>query len=135
METPVYRRVVSLHQPRDRRLEDHAPAALVNFWGAQWWSYNDMTGVVGPGVASFKGFATEADVICGGEWHSRPGNSSKPPDKLPPEIMVIVTDTIRKEGSDIYGRIKEIVIVKPDGSYGPSPGHRGNGTVVRPFCK
>ena len=104
--------------------------ATVNFWGAQWWKNNQMSGVVGNGVASFKGCATTSDNVCGGMWQSRPGNSYDPPDVLAADIAVIVTSTVIKDGAAIHGDIKRIVMVHQDGGYGPNPGHDGNGVVT-----
>lgn len=104
--------------------------ATVNFWGAQWWKNNQMSGVVGNGVASFKGYATTSDNVCGGIWQSRPGNSYDPPDTLAADIAVIVTSTVVKNGAVIRGDIKRIVMVHQDGGYGPNPGHDGNGVVT-----
>jgi uncharacterized repeat protein (TIGR01451 family) len=115
-------------------LQPHLPGSVVNFWGAQWWKNNPMTGPVDNGVASFKGYATDASLSCGATWRSRPGNSSQPLATLPEFMMIIVTDRIQKAGSDISGRIKEIIEVHPDRGYGPSPGHRGNGAVTKVLC-
>ena len=93
-----------------------------------------MSGFVSNGVASFKGYANRADDFCGGTWQSRPGNSSNPPDLIPDRVAIIVTDTVLKEGPNISGTIKQIVIVDHDGKYGPNPGHRGGGPVTQIFC-
>ena len=108
--------------------------ATVNFWGAQWWKNNQMSGVVGDGVARFKGYATTSDNICGGTWQSRPGNSYDPPDTLDGDIAVIETSTVIKDGAAISGDIKRIVMVHQDGGYGPNPGHDGNGVVTTVVC-
>ncbi len=115
-------------------VEPHAIGDVVNFWGAQWWKNNFMSGLVSKGVASFKGYASTADVFCGGTWQSRPGNSSVPPATIPDDVAVIVTDTVKKVGPNISGTIKQIVIVHHDGNYGPAPGHRGSGPVVNILC-
>jgi hypothetical protein len=115
-------------------VEPHALGNVVNFWGAQWWKNNIMSGFVSKGVASFKGYATNAQDFCGGQWESRPGNSSNPPDAIPDEVAIIVTDTVLKNGPNISGNIKEIVLVKQDGNYGPAPGHRGSGPVTKVLC-
>jgi hypothetical protein len=115
-------------------VEPHAVGNVVNFWGAQWWKNNLMSGPVSKGVASFKGYASNAQDFCGGRWESRPGNSSKPPATIPDEVAIIVTDTVVKNGPNISGTIKEIVIVTHDGKYGPAPGHRGSGPVTRILC-
>lgn len=115
-------------------VEAHALGTTVNFWGAQWWKNNVMSGVVSNGVASFKGYATDNDYVCGGEWSSRPGNSSNPPSVIPGRVLVIVTNTVLKSGPDIGGNIKELLIVDQDGGYGPNPGHAGNGPVTQLLC-
>jgi hypothetical protein len=115
-------------------VEPHAAGNVVNFWGAQWHKNNFMSGFVSNGVASFKGYASNAQDFCGGTWQSRPGNSSNPPATIPAEVAVIVTDTVLKNGPNISGTIKQIVIVRHDGKYGPNPGHRGSGPVVRIHC-
>lgn len=115
-------------------VEPHAIGDVVNFWGAQWWKNNFMSGLVSHGVASFKGYANKAEDFCGGRWESRPGNSSAPPATIPDDVAIIVTDTVRKVGPNISGTIKQILIVHHDGGYGPNPGHRGNGPVTRIVC-
>ena len=117
-------------------LEPHAVGSVVNFWGAQWWKNNIMSGVVSPGAsrASFKGFATRAELQCGGFWVSRPGNSPPPPPTIATDIAVVVTSTVVKIGPNLGGDIKEIVIVSQDGGYGPNPGHAGNGKVTSIVC-
>jgi len=117
-------------------VEPHAVGDTVNFWGAQWWKNNIMSGIVAPGAsrASFKGFATRAELQCGGSWESRPGNSTPPPATIAADIAVIVTSSIRKTGPNIAGDIREIVVVSQDGAYGPNPGHAGNGLVTSIVC-
>ena len=115
-------------------VEDHAVGDNVNFWGAQWWKNNFMSGQVDNGVASFKGFAVQSDNVCGGTWTSLPGNSSNPPDVIGADIAIIVTTKVLKDGPNISGDIKQIVIVHQDGGYGPNPGHAGNGPVTSVFC-
>jgi hypothetical protein len=115
-------------------VEAHNIGANVNFWGAQWWKNNTMSGVVSPGVASFKGYATTSDNVCGGTWQSLPGNSSNPPDAIPADVAIIVTSKVIKNGPNISGDIKQIVMVHQDGGYGPNPGHAGNGPVISIVC-
>jgi len=115
-------------------VEAHGIGATVNFWGAQWWKNNTMSGLVSSGVASFKGYATTADDFCGGVWSTRPGNSSNPPAVIPDEIAIIVTSKVVKSGSAISGDIREILIVQHDGGYMSNPGHAGNGEVTRIVC-
>lgn len=118
-------------------VEPHAVGNVVNFWGAQWWKNNVMSGLTSPGAsrASFKGFATSAEILCGHFWESLPGNSSSPPATLAADIAVIVTSTVIKNGPNLSGDIKEIVLVHQDGGYGPNPGHAGNGVVTSIVCK
>ncbi|MGZ5570916.1 MAG: ice-binding family protein [Usitatibacter sp.] len=118
-------------------VEHHAVGDVVNFWGAQWWKNNIMSGFTGPGAsrASFKGFATSAPLLCGGVWKSRPGNSAPPPATIPADIAVVVTSTVVKDGPDLSGNIKQIVVVHQDGGYGPNPGHDGNGRITSIVCK
>ena len=115
--------------------EPHAIGDVVNFWGAQWWKKNQMSGFISNGVASFKGFVDQADNFCGGTWTSRPGNSSNPPRTIPDFVAIIITDTVAKNGPNISGDIKEILIVHQYGGYGPDPGHQGNGRVTSLICK
>ncbi len=117
-------------------VEPHAVGNRVNFWGAQWWKNNIMSGLTSPGSsrASFKGFATSAELLCGGVWKSRPGNSPPPPATIPANIAVVVTSTVIKDGPNLSGDIKQIVVVSQDGGYGPNPGHDGNGRVTSIVC-
>jgi hypothetical protein len=115
-------------------LEPHAVSDVVNFWGAQWWKNNQMSGQVDNGVASFKGFASSANNFCGGVWSSQPGNSSNPPETIPADFVIIVTSEVLKNGNNISGNIKQIVVVHQDGNYQDNPGHPGGGTVTSIFC-
>lgn len=117
-------------------LEPHAVGSVVYFWGAQWWKNNIMSGLTSPGAsrASFKGFAISPELLCGGVWKSRPGNSPPPPDTIPANIAVVVTSTVIKDGPNLSGDIKQIVVVSQDGGYGPNPGHAGKGQVSSIVC-
>ena len=115
-------------------VEDHAVTDVVNFWGAQWWQNNQMSGQVDPGVAAFKGYASSANNFCGGTWSTQPGNSSNPPATIPSDFVIIVTSKVLKNGSTISGDIKQIVAVHQDGNYQDNPGHPGGGTVTSVFC-
>ena len=122
-------------------VEKHGVGDAMNFWGAQWWMNNQMSGRVTPGVASFKGYALDVDLSgpttpgCGGTWSTRPGNSAPPPDTIPTFVAIIVTDSVVKRGPAIGGTIKEILVVHQDGGYSSNPGHRGNGPVVAVVCR
>jgi hypothetical protein len=115
-------------------VEAHSVTDVVNFWGAQWWMNNQMSGQVDPGVAAFKGFASSADNFCGGAWSTQPGNSSDPPETIPANFVIIVTSKVLKNGSTISGDIKQIIVVHQDGNYQDNPGHPGSGTVTSVFC-
>jgi uncharacterized repeat protein (TIGR01451 family) len=104
----------------------------VTFWGAQWAKDNSLSG--GPAPNSFKGFTDTVPANCGGNWSSRPGNSSQPPDTVPLFMAVIASSTVTKSGATISGDIPKIVIVRTNPGYGPSPGHTGTGTVVAVVC-
>src|SRR5205807_111190 len=64
-------------------------------------------------------------------WTSRPGNS-QPPATLSAYIGVIVSTSIAKQGSTIYGNIAALVVVQidPSSPYGSDPGHPGYGTIA-----
>jgi hypothetical protein len=113
--------------------EPHGIGTNVYFWGSQWWKNNTMSGFVAKGVASFKGYASEAGT-CGDEWISRVGNSPPPPQTIASQIGIIVTTTVGKFGPDIGGDILQILLVDVDPGYGPNPGHKGTGTVVGVLC-
>jgi len=55
-----------------------------------------------------------------------------PPATLPAYIGVIVSTSIAKQGSTIYGNIAALVVVQVDTSsqYGSDPGHPGYGTIA-----
>ena len=116
--------------------EPHARGDNVNFWGAQWWKNNFMSGPTTPGnsKASFKGYANGGDIRCGGNWVSSPGNNPPPPDIIPAQVMVVVTSTVIKTGPNLSGDIVQILLVNQDGNYQPNPGHAGNGPVASIVC-
>ena len=115
---------------------DQAPHGLlssVTFWGSQWAKRNSLSG--GGAPASFKGFEnTVAAPSCGSTWTTAPGNSAGPPATVGQYIAVVVASKISKKGSTITGNVAQIIIVKTDAGYGPSPGHAGSGTVLQVLC-
>jgi len=115
-------------------VEAHAIGDNVNFWGAQWWKNNQMSGLVSNGVAAFKGYATESTNACGGTWVSKPGNSSNPPNTIPSKIVIIVTSKVIKNGNDISGNIVQLLNVDVDPGYAGNPGHWGTGNVTSVVC-
>ncbi len=116
----------------------------VQFWGAQW--SRQVQGGDYAAQADFKGWSNallpprlcqpnahttgtpRLDASC---WTSKPGNSN-PPARLGNYIQVIVSTSIGKTGSTIYGNIAATVVLQVDTSsaYGPDPGHPGYGTVI-----
>src|SRR5207253_1863009 len=92
---------------------DQTDTGLVEFWGEDWSVQNLLSG--GPGPDSFKGFATKISTnppVCGDTWVTKPGNSSKPPDTLPPFMGVVVSSRIRKWGATISGDVPKIIVVQ-----------------------
>ena len=106
----------------------------VTFWGAQWAKINSLSG--GSAPSAFKGFAkSPTNPTCGTTWTTDPGNSAPPPNgPLPAYIVVIVTSSSTKSGSQISGNTVHMVIVKTDPGYDANPGHAGTGTVVGTIC-
>ena len=105
----------------------------VNFWGAQWWKKNSLSG--GDGPAAFKGFEdSPAMPACGVNWTTRPGNSTPPPDTIPAYMAIVVSTQVTKSGSSIGGDTQHLVIVKTDPGYEGNPGHAGTGTIVSVVC-
>lgn len=115
-------------------VEPHGMNDVVNFWGAQWWKNNKMSGPVANGVAGFKGFAVLVNGSCGSTWQSLPGNSSNPPANIGDIVTIIVTSTVTKSGNQYAGNIVRIAHVDQDGNYADNPGHEGQGPVVDEVC-
>jgi RHS repeat-associated protein len=112
----------------------------VNFWGYSWAS--QVTGGAYDSTASFKGWSgSSALALCQPEatlatltpgcWSVKDGQSG-PPATLPAYIGVGVATAIAKPGSDIYGNIASVAVVKVDADppYGNDPGKPGFGTIV-----
>jgi hypothetical protein len=97
---------------------------------------NLLSGETTPGEPSFRGFADAVNLpeACGGSRVSRPGNSSKPPSRIPAYMAVIVSSRVGKNGSALSGDVVQKVIVKTDSRYGPNPGHAGTGEIVAVRC-
>ena len=111
----------------------------VTWWSSQWANINLMSG--GPPPNSMKGFAGFEDNFlglpppnCGGSWSTDTGNSTPPPPSVPNFMGVIVSSMVTQSGSIISGDIKQVVIVRNDPGYGPSPGHPGTGTEIAVVC-
>jgi hypothetical protein len=105
----------------------------VDFWGAQWWKLNALSG--GDGPAEFKGFEdSPAMPACGDNWTTRPGNSTPPPDTIPAYMAIVVSSQVKNSGSSIGGDVLHLVIVKTDPGYQGNPGHAGTGTIVSVIC-
>jgi len=107
--------------------------STVYFWGSQWANNNPMTGGAAP--SSFKGFEDGTrPTACGGNWMSRPGDSSHPPSSIPRFMTVLVSDLVQKSGSTLTGHIKKVVVVETGVGYGPSPSQPGTGRVISISC-
>ena len=82
---------------------------------------------------------TDGTPTCG-LWQARPGNSGHPPDAsvLGTDIAIIVTNRVNKQGPNIGGVIKQIVLVHRDPSVGDNydgnPGHQGWGRITDYIC-
>ena len=114
---------------------DETDTGSVEFWGHSWSRDNVLSG--GPAPDSFKGFASAISTnppACGDTWTSRPGNSSGPPDTIPPYMGVVVSSSIGQSGSTISGDVPDIVVVRTNPGYRRDPGHPGTGTVVAVYC-
>jgi hypothetical protein len=110
-----------------------AAGKAVTFWGAQWWKLNSLSG--GDGPAAFKGFEDSPAIpSCGVNWTSQPGNSTPPPDTIPPFMVIIVSSLITKSGSSIGGDTPHLVVVQTNPGYQGNPGHAGTGTIVSVIC-
>ena len=111
-----------------------APYPSVEFWGAQWWKDNTVSGGTAP--ASFKGLAltiTQTGDCSGtftGTFTTDPGNSVDPPASVASQIQVLVVNSVTQSGDVISGTYDDIDFVSTDPGYGPDPGHAGTGTVV-----
>jgi hypothetical protein len=116
-------------------LGDRTDSASVTFWSAQWSSANFPSG--GGAPSSFEGFAASLNATppaCGGTWSTEPGNSSTPVSSLPAYMGTLVTSSVRKSSSTIFGTVVSIVVVKTAAGYAPDPGHAGTGAVVATYC-
>ncbi|HEX3130445.1 MAG TPA: Ig-like domain-containing protein, partial [Thermoanaerobaculia bacterium] len=111
----------------------------VNFWGSQWdkqvlgGQYDTNAGFKGysstrPNVSLCQTNATPATLTpsC---WIDKDGQSS-PPETLPPFIGVAVATAVVKGGSDVYGNVAAVVVVRVEPGYGADPGKPGFGTIV-----
>jgi len=122
----------------------------INFWGSQW--QKQVTGGDYDNKADLKGFVTLAapplaqiceqnarqsgtprlDDKC---WSSRPGDTD-PPAQLDRYIGVIVSTSVAKQGSEIYGNVAAVVVVRvePIPQYGSDPGLPGFGTIAAVYA-
>jgi RHS repeat-associated protein len=117
----------------------------VNFWGSQW--EKQVTGGDYAANSSFKGFTspmtvplapceptahtTGTPLLDANCWTSKPGNSM-PPATVAAYIEAIVSTSVAKSDSTLYGNIAATVVlqVDPSSPYGPDPGHPGFGAIV-----
>ena len=113
-------------------LEDIS-GAQAYWWGAQWWKNDRLSSGWAP--ASFKGYENgNASPWCGQTWRTRPGNSSKPPKRVPDVIAVLVASHITTNGSVISCNIVHIVMVQTNRGYAAKPGHIGTGKIIATIC-
>jgi len=112
------------------------PGNSVEFWGAQWWKDNSVSG--GSAPAAFKGYAVQvtpsAPGSCSGTFTTDPGNSSFPPAALDSTIDVLVTGNVTKSGPVISGTYTDVIQVLPDPGYAADPGHPGTGIDLGSLC-
>jgi len=107
--------------------------AQVYWWGAQWWKHDEMRNSLAP--AAFKGYENGNLVpMCGQTWTTRPGNSAKPPTKVPGVMAVLVASHVTKKGAVISGDIVHIVLVQTNAGYAANPGHIGTGQIIGTIC-
>jgi hypothetical protein len=111
-------------------MTDHDVGASVYFFGSQWSKKNLLSGGSSNGIASFKGYATNADDTCGGTWTGRVGNSASHHESPTGRITVIVTSQVAKNGPIISGNIVQILSVDHDGNYES----HGSGVVASINC-
>ena len=116
------------------------PFTAVSWWGDGWAKENSLAG--GQAPSAFKGFAEAVLSLptssppgsCGGTWTTSGGNSPPPVSDVPSYMGVLVASSVTKPGSTISGDFVQIVVVKTDAGFAPSPGHAGSGTIVATFC-
>jgi hypothetical protein len=46
----------------------------------------------------------------------------------------LITSSVLKSGSSIFGTVVSIVVVKTAAGYATDPGHPGTGTIVATYC-
>jgi Bacterial Ig-like domain (group 3)/Peptidase M66 len=124
----------------DSTVASASPTTTVSWWNDAWWTVNTLTGGVAP--LSFKGFAatvtalptTSPADVCGSTFKTLPGNSPPPTGDIPAYMGVLVANSVTKAGNGVTGKWGQIVVVKTNPGYAPSPGHPGTGTIVATFC-
>jgi hypothetical protein len=77
---------------------------------------------------------TSPAEVCGTTFKTLPGNSPPPTSDIPSYMGVLVASSVPKAGNGVGGKWGQIVVVKTDPGYAPSPGHPGTGTIVATFC-
>ena len=113
-----------------------ATDAPVTFWASRWDDLNAVSGGLGAGTASFKGFAHDPSgpTSCATDWTSLGGNSPDPPAAVPGYTAILVTDSVAKDKRDVQGSTVAVAIVHVDPGYDANPGHGATGTVVGFLC-
>ena len=93
---------------------------------AEWWTC--------PGqLQGFRLGHQYGPPACGDSWTSRPGNSSNPPDAMPPFMGVVVSSTIPSRDRRSQGCARDRCCSN-EPRLSPNPGHPGTGTVVAVYC-
>lgn len=119
----------------DRTVAGATPSTTVTWWSDSWSTLNRLSG--GPVTSSFKGFAgtlSASPPFCGGTWTTLPGNSPPPVSGVPSYMGTLVTTQVRKSGNTYSGNIVQIVVVRTNPGYAPSPSNAGTGTIVATYC-
>jgi hypothetical protein len=117
-----------------------AGSSTVTWWGSDWSSVNSLSGGAAP--SAFKGFdssvttlpTTTPVTLCGTKFASTGGDSPPPASGVPSYMGVLVASSVKKSGSTINGQFAQIVVVKTNPGYGPTPADNGTGTIVAKYC-
>jgi hypothetical protein len=126
----------------DTTVATAGPNSSVTWWSDDWSVQNNVSGGIAP--SAFKGFAgavttlpsTSPANVCGTTFLTQTGNSAPPTADVPAYMGVIVGSSVsNQQPGTIAGGWAQIVVVKTDAGYSPSPGHHGTGTIVATFCK
>lgn len=101
------------------------------FWGSEWSKHNTLSGGAAP--KQFKGFSL-GSATCDEAWNTGPGSSPPPPATVPEYTAMIVASRITSASETIKGDTADVVIVRTDPGYGPTPEQPGTGTALATLC-